>query len=605
MSVSAYNSTDISKLETYYPLNIDTQFTDVVGNINLSQCSQAYVPVDAVVDEGTEKEGSSSYFHGGYDIDCYRDLNAESNWSLSLWFNATGGAFYKATPTSGGIISCNVFNYGFDVSYRDSTKQIYFHDTNKTNIVLYTNVSLNKFYYIDLESYGNNTLDIYIYEENGTGNVTRIHGFNTTQYEGSAYYFNQHADCDGVLVGKYTSLVLGKLYHIGYTEQYYTLPGVFDDIQIKLNDYDTEEEVTERYYHTLSGFNLNEIESNATILSPDDYTQTNESVVIEFNFSNAEDNDMDCSLYVDGELNLTNTSLSVNTDYEFRPELEDGIHTYYINCTDGLYANAITETRNVYQDKTEPSISLSIPSVFGTTIFDDYTMSFIGNATNLNLTTVDRRIFYPNGTQYHRNLTVDFTNPQIISWSDEFNTTPQDNGVWNYYVYAQDSLNNVKTVNLTFTIDNCVPDWYCSNFTECNTTDQQTCNEATDSNNCSYPYSGDYSEFIVSECDYCSADIEIYNQTECALQEQTTCYIDNNFGTCCNVTGLESDCPQNESIVCVTSECTSFDYDEEDISASIISFITKLIIITGLLLSPLVVILGIYFVGSQIGIFGK
>lgn len=58
MSVSAYNSTDISKLETYYPLDIDTEFTDVVGDINLSQCSQAYVPVDAVVDEGTEKEGT-------------------------------------------------------------------------------------------------------------------------------------------------------------------------------------------------------------------------------------------------------------------------------------------------------------------------------------------------------------------------------------------------------------------------------------------------------------------------------------------------------------------------------------------------------------------
>jgi hypothetical protein len=49
----------------------------------------------------------------------------------------------------------------------------------------------------------------------------------------------------------------------------------------------------------------------------------------------------------------------------------------------------------------------------------------------------------------------------------------------------------------------CAPDWICSLYGECNTSDLQPCLDVTDQNACGASYTGDYSEFTLS-CNYCS-----------------------------------------------------------------------------------------------------
>lgn len=152
---------------------------------------------------------------------------------------------------------------------------------------------------------------------------------------------------------------------------------------------------------------------------------------------------------------------------------------------------------------------------------------------------------------------------------------------------------NENAINITFQIDNCVPDWTCVGYTECYTNNTQNCINVTDNNNCGVPYTGDYSEFGVFECDYCTPDITLYNSTICINSTQTNCYIDNNFETCCNVTRLASDCysgiVQNESIVCVEEACSMF-YSADDLPLSVFDAVVKFIILFGIFISPALII---------------
>jgi len=52
----------------------------------------------------------------------------------------------------------------------------------------------------------------------------------------------------------------------------------------------------------------------------------------------------------------------------------------------------------------------------------------------------------------------------------------------------------------------CTPAWTCELYGYCNTTDQERCIEANDTENCNVTYAGNYSEFTPQVCDYCTPD---------------------------------------------------------------------------------------------------
>ena len=135
----------------------------------------------------------------------------------------------------------------------------------------------------------------------------------------------------------------------------------------------------------------------------------------------------------------------------------------------------------------------------------------------------------------------------------------------------------------------CTPDWTCFGYDECNATDEAPCDSVVDDNSCGVSYTGDYLEFTPLTCDYCSANVVLHNESVCINNIQTTFYQDLNFGTCCNVTGIEADCEQVTEYVSSNSSC-NFRYDEQDLTPSITDMIVKFFIVIGFFIVPVCVI---------------
>jgi len=321
------------------------------------------------------------------------------------------------------------------------------------------------------------------------------------------------------------------------------------------------------------------------ITNPANETRTNVQEPVQYTINTTGENDtLNCYLYIDSVLNQTD-SFIVNrvADKEFNVTWMNGIHQFHVNCTSAINPMSSASFDFDYDDR-EPFVMTPSPNTFNTTTFSGYSMNIYGNVTDDNLERINLTLRYPNGTVFWNNDSGIVSLTEYL-WDETFNTTPEDNGDWSMEIWATDGINDAE-LSISFTVANCVPDWSCNSFTTCNTTDQQLCNGVTDINNCSYPYSGDYSEFGVLPCDYCIADIQIINQSACQAQTQDTCYIDDNFGTCCNVTGFANDCyggiVQTVDVYCEYDVlCTLFDYHEEDLSASILSTATKFLVVVG------------------------
>ncbi len=116
----------------------------------------------------------------------------------------------------------------------------------------------------------------------------------------------------------------------------------------------------------------------------------------------------------------------------------------------------------------------------------------------------------------------DFCTPDLANttWSDWSNisacgtndTIQQRKELTQYDLYGCAEVENQTFYQYQdIACDYCVPDWSCSAYGDCNSSDQQPCDTATDANGCyvqtslaSDQYSGDYSEFSPQSCDFCT-----------------------------------------------------------------------------------------------------
>ncbi len=102
--------------------------------------------------------------------------------------------------------------------------------------------------------------------------------------------------------------------------------------------------------------------------------------------------------------------------------------------------------------------------------------------------------------------------------------------------------------------DFCLPEWSCLGYGECGLNDTNYCNNVTDNNSCyaqtnvsSDLYDGNYTEFTVQQCDYCQSNITLLftDWLACSFDDsqlRTNYYLDYNYGSCCALTGIEADC---------------------------------------------------------------
>jgi hypothetical protein len=322
-----------------------------------------------------------------------------------------------------------------------------------------------------------------------------------------------------------------------------------------------------------------------TIFSPANQTQSNNLPEPSFKFVDDDNATVSCSLYVDDVLNQT-TLASNDTVTNFTlTSFPTGSHNWEIKCDDVENAEQESGKYVYYYDPDEPFIQSSSPSPFNTTQFSGYTMTVSGNVTNINLTNVTISVYYPNSSLYVRKTNTSFTDPTFFGYTWIFNTTLEPNGNWTMDIYADDTIPNVNTMAIMFEVANCVPSFVCSGYASCNTSDLAKCNETTDSNACGLPYTGNYSEFGDQACNYCSYNLVELTRGACQLNDtQLVLYNDTNFNTCCNVTGIGSDCAFGAFSFGTVSETCSLYYTSEDVGLALIDLLTILLLTFGVFL---------------------
>ncbi len=148
------------------------------------------------------------------------------------------------------------------------------------------------------------------------------------------------------------------------------------------------------------------------------------------------DNDgfTNCTLYIDGNPNATNTTIYDGALNNFTVTgLTQGNHTWYIECYDnGTYLNSNTSiTRNFTVDTTDPNVTLNYPGP------EELVES---STTNFNWTSQDNY-----DTNLSCDLYIDSTYNQTV-WSASGNWTNTsvelNNGRYNWYVICYDDANN-------------------------------------------------------------------------------------------------------------------------------------------------------------------
>ncbi|MFH0737175.1 MAG: right-handed parallel beta-helix repeat-containing protein, partial [Candidatus Micrarchaeota archaeon] len=86
---------------------------------------------------------------------------------------------------------------------------------------------------------------------------------------------------------------------------------------------------------------------------------------LNFNFTAIDDTSsvMNCSLFLDGAINKTNSTTQNNTATNFSvPGIVNGLHYWNVTCTDEANNTAISETRNFTVDLVYPGISILLPT---------------------------------------------------------------------------------------------------------------------------------------------------------------------------------------------------------------------------------------------------
>jgi len=113
--------------------------------------------------------------------------------------------------------------------------------------------------------------------------------------------------------------------------------------------------------------------------SPGNNTQFNDAQNVDFNFTPIDDYNttLNCSIYLDGARNATNSSTANNTLTNFLiTGISYGSHNWFVNCTDGSLSNVSETWYFSINDTILPTITVFSPqnAVYNTTVWLNYTI---------------------------------------------------------------------------------------------------------------------------------------------------------------------------------------------------------------------------------------
>ena len=205
-----------------------------------------------------------------------------------------------------------------------------------------------------------------------------------------------------------------------------------------------------------------------TLVSPPDNNWTlDDPINFIFYYTNKEAT-ANCKLYIDGILADTNatTQNNTNTTLQGSGVTEDN-HTWQINCTDAVGNEGASAIRNIYVDRTKPSITLNSPATGNYTSNNQPTFNF--TATDNMDTIMDCELFIDNigyGTTTANNNT-----PTTITAND---TLTDGIHYWNITCLDELQSNTSETRNIT--VDTQFPTVYAMSPLDNNWTNDSTIN---------------------------------------------------------------------------------------------------------------------------------
>jgi len=201
---------------------------------------------------------------------------------------------------------------------------------------------------------------------------------------------------------------------------------------------------------------LDRISPKINLISPSSDSWLNTTnITFTFNFTDLFSPKANCSLYIDGILNQTNSSVSNNTNTNFSvSNLAEGKHTWNITCED--------LAGNFNSSKGSFSIDISPPEIIIESPKEGYTYSGIVSL----LTTISDSGMDTDKAWYKivnsTNLSQVFDQGNLTEqngWDATWNSSEATNSTGNFtfIVYANDSLGNLNSKNVSFKINNNKP----------------------------------------------------------------------------------------------------------------------------------------------------
>ena len=192
---------------------------------------------------------------------------------------------------------------------------------------------------------------------------------------------------------------------------------------------------------------------NATIAlnSPANGLNTTNSSVT-FNFTAIDNTALNCSLYIDGILNQTNTTAANNSETIFNTTLPEGRHFWNASCTDSAKNTNESIAYNIGIDSSAPEITLGAPA--NSAWDNDGNTNFTFTATD-DVTAIDNCSLWTNTTG---TWVLNLTNSSVLN-STQGNfvfTETLAIGTYKWNVECFDNLTNngFASSNYTFTVGN-------------------------------------------------------------------------------------------------------------------------------------------------------
>lgn len=273
-------------------------------------------------------------------------------------------------------------------------------------------------------------------------NISGLKGLVSTTIGDTPFYTtdnNPQNDSTGAMLG---SMEDGEQVNINWTVNATGNYGSWEFFTFANQQYNETQVESARFDVAIVDFTVPSI----TGLSPADETMTNDSAqTFAFTASDSFDENLTCRFYLNSSLNETKDVTTGVAD-NFTETLNDGSHSWYINCTDEFENSDQTATRTITIDTTAPVTTLVLNGTSGSNGWytSNVTISFIVDEENLNRTTHNI-----SGWQ-------NYTTPFNLS-------TEGNNSIQYYSVDDAGNTEDIKTSSIA--IDKTVPA-----YTEYNTT---------------------------------------------------------------------------------------------------------------------------------------